>query len=139
LSSYIKEISPDCNFCKMAGNSNRDGFNHFFFSCPCTREYIVKFVTMLGLTQNIDSNDFRTLYWYGYNDDILEHQTAYLTVFDSFRYILYRLRNRHILPTYETVENEVGFFLSKLCRANSNFKLLLMSSNTLARTLQALG
>jgi hypothetical protein len=93
LCNYIKDISPDCNFCKLAGKAHQDGFNHFFFKCPCTREFLAKFVTMLGLSLNLDSNDFHTLYWYGYNDDIKEHQTAFLTVFDSFRYVLYRLRN----------------------------------------------
>jgi hypothetical protein len=139
LCNYIKDISPDCNFCKLAGKAHQDGFNHFFFKCPCTREFLAKFVTMLGLSLNLDSNDFHTLYWYGYNDDIKEHQTAFLTVFDSFRYVLYRLRNRHILPVYDTVERELVFFISKLCRANSNFKLKLLGSNTLARIVRAIG
>jgi hypothetical protein len=117
LSKYIKEISPLCTFCKIQDpeTSNRDGFKHCFFDCQMVKKILVLLKNKLGLNSNLLSDDFQTLYWYGYNDNILDHQQSFLIFFDSFRYMIYKFRLRHVVPLYSTLEREIVFFILKIC------------------------
>jgi hypothetical protein len=94
---------------------------HCFYDCPAIKRILTVLLSHILHNPNseridgidIDSIDFCTLYWYGYNDDILNHQTYFLTFFDCFRFIVYKLKLRSILPEVNTALEELSFFLKK--------------------------
>jgi hypothetical protein len=141
LSKFIKEISPLCTFCKIADpqTENRDGYKHCFFECRSVSDILFVLNQKLKTDLDILDTDFRTLYWYGYNDDFTDHQLSYLIFFDSFRYVLYKFRLRHILPDYVTAERELLYFLKKLFYCNRKLKNKFFENPLLAIFLQAIG
>jgi exonuclease III len=149
LSSYIKEVSPLCTFCVLQKRdpAPRESFLHCFFDCPVVKNILSVAVSNILTNPNgemidrfdIDRIDFRTLYWYGYNDDIFNHQTSFLTFFDSFRFIVYKHKQRCILPEPNAVLRELSFFLKKLCFASKPLKEIMLKNHSLTWFLRALG
>ena len=55
----------------------QDSFVHFFYNCPVTNNLLFQWTRALVPPPDINSLNFKKLYWYGY-DDIINDQTGSL-------------------------------------------------------------
>jgi hypothetical protein len=64
----MKDIDPRCTFCRIKSGTNaaRDGFAHCFLLCPTVKQFLTILTVKLNLVMDLDDNEFRQLYWYGY-------------------------------------------------------------------------
>jgi ABC-type transport system involved in Fe-S cluster assembly fused permease/ATPase subunit len=81
---------------------------------------------LAGIDNNLDEETLSKLYWYGYKDDQTWTQTQLMTMiilFDAFRYVIFKNRQRKILPTGLNFKIELCNFLYWIGRFNKKIKL----------------
>ena len=83
----------------------QDRFVHFFYNCPVTNNLLFQWTRALVPPPDINTLNFKKLYWYGY-DEISNDQTGSLgLVTDIFKYvvvILYPSGWRSVLSSVQT-------------------------------------
>jgi exonuclease III len=129
LHSYLPDIDPRCTFCRLVNTDSqeRDNFLHCFFSCIQIRHLLTSFLRDIKYDFT-DNDDIKTLFWYGIQlndegDNVSKYKTlCYNVLFDSFRFVLFKFRQRNILPSYETLINHVRFIINNICRCNKKFR-----------------
>jgi hypothetical protein len=115
LNSYRPEINPTCTYCRMNNNpAPRDSLSHCFFYCTSVRNLLYEILDLAGIDTNLDDDTLSKLYWYRYKDDQTCTQTQLMTIiilFDAFRYVIFKNRQRKILPTSLNFKIELCNFL----------------------------
>jgi hypothetical protein len=123
----MKDVDPRCSFCRIVDpvTVQRDSFNHCFYLCPVVRKYLIDICSLIGITDEYNSDNFKKMFWYGLTRDSSKlnlNLFCYILFFDAFRYLLYKHRRRHHIPRPEDLLNELQFFLNHLCKANKKIK-----------------
>jgi hypothetical protein len=141
LNSYMKEIDPRCTFCriKFGTEAARDGFAHCFLLCPTVKQFLTTLIVKLNLELDLDDNEFRQLYWYGYSKNTEKVDVHTLIFFECFRFTVYKIRLKRTLPNYNRVEKEFSTLILKLCKVNKKFKTAMETSKLFENFLPALG
>jgi hypothetical protein len=82
LNSYMKEPDPRCTFCRIKSSAYAacDGFAHCFLLCPTVKQFLSTLTVKLKLVLDLDSVEFRLLYWYGYCKNT-ERQDVFTLIF----------------------------------------------------------
>ena len=90
LNAIDDTVSPYCTFCKIIDRDTvtRDGFLHFFRSCPVTVRLLEGRSALFELTQHTYSPSFQALYWYGVCPEKIANSGYTLLVVDCFKYCL---------------------------------------------------
>jgi hypothetical protein len=144
LNSYLQEIDPSCTFCRLTNNmpAPRDSMSHCFLNCPLVTIFLQDFLTVLDLHENVFSNTFGLMYWYGIND-LQNHSQirtfAYSLVFDGFRYVIFKNRLRKNVPSINDFRNEIVAFFCWICKFNKKIKGAIMCTFPNTIFSQALG
>jgi hypothetical protein len=127
LNSYRPEIDPACTYCRMYNNpAPRDSLSHCFFYCPTVKIFLDEILDLAGFDNNMDEETLSKLFWYGYKDDQTWNQTHLVTmiiIFDAFRYVTFKNRQRKILPTSLNFKIELCNFLYWIGKFNKKIKL----------------
>ena len=117
----------------------RDSFVHFFYNCPVTNNLLFQWTRALVPPPDINSLNFKKLYWYGY-DDIINDQTGSLgLVMDIFKYVVWKSKQRRRLPNSIMLSREIGFILDLACAENVSFRHTSSNINLIANLFQARG
>jgi hypothetical protein len=128
VNAYIVEVDPSCTFCRMLGAlpAPRDSFIHCFLECPYTNMLLNNFLAQIGMGDTDSaSTDFRLLYWYGKIVNIPTtslNKIFMIIIFDSFRYILFKSRQRKRVLTFRMFMDELTFFVKFICRFSRTLK-----------------
>ena len=148
LNAFDDNVDPRCTFCRILnGNTNsRDGLKHAFYTCPVTNNLLRNLVAGCEPVPDINSREFRQLYWYGSiitdEDDEEAGQSsnlAGLIIFDLFRFIIWKFRQRRRVPNIVSFTRKFNFTL-KICQYNSRrVSEILASDNMFTNFLQARG
>jgi hypothetical protein len=143
LNAYLPEIDPGCTFCYITNNRpvERDSMLHCFLNCPTVRKLLYSLLGIIGRDDDIDTDGFRKLYWYGKNTSIitLTQQIAYNLIFDSFRYILFRNRQKKLVADVDNFIYNLVKHLYWICYTNKKLKLAIINTVTGSMLAQALG
>jgi exonuclease III len=144
LNSYRREIDPRCTFCLAENNDTvtRDSFSHCFLGCESVRTLLSDVLVHTDYYNQLNSNIFANLYWYGITGDINNNKTLRLVnilFFDSFRYLFFKHRiRRHTIVSADFII-EFKFFLNNILKHNRKLRSGFSASPPLANFLQALG
>jgi hypothetical protein len=143
LNAYLPEIDPGCTFCYITNNRpvERDSMLHCFLNCPTVRNFLYLFLGFIGRNDDIDTDNFRKLYWFGKNASIktITHQVAYNVIFDSFRYTIFRNRQRKVVGDIDNFVYNLVKHLYWICYTNKKLKLAIINSVAGSILAQALG
>jgi hypothetical protein len=142
LHSYLQDVDPACTYYTLTKNfpAPKDSMAHCFFYCRTAETFLRDILTLINYTDNIYAHDFQMLFWYGFNGDISSlSQVTNLLFFDVFRFILFKNRQRHYLPTSLEFKIEFVSLFKWICKFNRDIKagIKLRFNNTIF--LQALG
>ena len=148
LNAYDNDIDARCTFCRILdSNTNaRDGLNHAFFLCPTTKFFLGILIQKCEPVPDMDTRDFRQLYWYG-SEATEEEEDPYtpysnsggLLVFDLFRYTIWKFRSRRRVPNEITFFREFNFSLKLCTLKNKRAGEILAGNNMFANFLPARG
>jgi len=122
------DTDPNCTFCKIKGVGIRDGFGHLFFTCNTTNTLKLGVENIVGPTSIYE-------YWFGLNDDKVNLET--LLIWETFRYVIWKNKQRRRLPNLVIVISEMCTILKIMSKLNKFVGTVL--KNPLARCMQALG
>jgi hypothetical protein len=143
LNAYLPEIDPGCTFCYITNNRpvERDSMLHCFLNCPAVRNFLCTFLGFIGRNDDIDTDHFRKLYWFGKNSSIktITQQVAYNVIFYSFRYTIFRNRQRKVVGDIDNFVYNLVKHLYWICFTNKKLKLAIINSVTGSILAQALG
>jgi hypothetical protein len=144
LHSFLPDIDPRCTYCKIVNpnTQERDSFSHCFLLCETVKNILTDFFSHMNVMVS-NNDDFLNLYWFGQytNDDSMSKNTVqcYNIVFDILRYVIYKSRLKHYIPSTDMVLNHVKFIIQCICRASKKLKDLLLSTPALRFLTQAIG
>jgi hypothetical protein len=139
LNAYLDNIDPRCTFCRIKDDrtTHRDNYRHCFFLCDTTRQILLDWLAMSGWALNIDDPGFEKIYWYGVTDRGFDDTV--LTMFEAFRYSIFKCRLKKNIPNAKIIDYSVRLVLDKLMVASRKFKERVMANNDLAWFTRALG
>ena len=141
LHAFDANVSPLCSFCRIVDRDTvtRDSFNHFFLTCPVTNNLLRQWTSDLIPAPDINSLEFRKLYWYGsgsLTDDV--SGTAAL-VMDIFKYAIWKSKQRRRLPNAATIKREVSFILEAASALSRKLRQKILNITLISNLLQARG
>ena len=150
LNAFDATVDPRCTFCRIIDpdSTMRDGLNHAFFECPTARTLLRTTITKCEPVPDIDSRNFRQLFWYGteVTEDEAEDGQLFpnanlpgLLIFETFRYTLWKFRLRRKVPNPAMLNREFDFALNLITIKSKKLRDSVASSNLLANFLQARG
>jgi hypothetical protein len=105
LNAYLDDVDPACTYCtitKKFTTSKGITLTLLFFIAIVLKFFLHEVATLINLNTPIHSAEFQGLFWYGINGSTSEDkvkQLTYLLIFDCFRYVLFKNRQRRHLPT----------------------------------------
>ena len=117
----------------------RDSFNHFFLTCPVTNNLLRQWTRDLNPAPDINSLEFRKLYWFGsgtLSED--ESGTAALCM-DIFKYAIWKSKQRRRLPNVVTIKREVSFILETASAQSRKLRQKILNNTLISNLLQARG
>jgi hypothetical protein len=140
IQNYIANVNPNCVFCRIRHIQIRESFFHCFWECHSMSQWRTTFFNLYfqDMTGNLDLQLF---YWYGIADPdqtLLTH-SAILAVWDVFRYVIFKLKTRNILPNFETINREFLFLLSSMCKVSTQLSAQMNNNPLFSRIGPALG
>ena len=141
LNTFDNDVSPLCTFCRIIDRDTmvQDSFVHFFYNCPVTNNLLFQWTRALVPPPDINTLNFKKLYWYGY-DEISNDQTGSLgLVMDIFKYVVWKSKQRRRLPNSIMLSREIGFILDLACAENVSFRHTSSNINLIANLFQARG
>ena len=141
INAFDAQISPMCTFCRIADRDtlNRDSFEHFFYSCPYSRNLLLQWSRALEPAPDIDSEDFRYLYWYGTGNLTSDESGTVCLAMDTFKYVLWKSKLRKRIPNITTVKRETEFLISLICLQSRKTGFRFRNINLVANYFQARG
>jgi hypothetical protein len=143
LHAYKPDVDPACTYCRHLDRpAPRDSPTHCFMYCKCIMNLLMETNFLAGIECVIESQEFATLFWYGYKNVekfLAQNHLSYLLLYDSYRYIIFKNRLRKILPSNEAYRKELINHISWLCRCNKNIKLAFNLTFQGTRLIQAMG
>jgi hypothetical protein len=141
LNAYIQTIDSRCTFCRIIDNNtnNRDSYIHCFYTCMTTNMLIRQLCTTTGLDVDLNSVEFKNLYWFGIDNNEQMHQFVWNIFFDTVRFVIFKCRRRKNVPNINMVLNDVLFWLGKFCNASKKFKSRFFACEKLTWFSRALG
>lgn len=147
LNNRVHAYDPDrdfrCSFCRIIDNdtNTRENFNHLFLTCPVTNNLLKNWVRLMEPRPDINSIEFRNLYWYGISvmeDD--DHSISNLSLlFDFFKYILWKFKVRRQVPNFLMFREQLHFEIRVAMKKNTHFSRQIQGYNIIANLLPALG
>ena len=140
LNAFDPGISPTCNFCRIIDRdaAARDGFYHFFFSCPISNRLLRRWAELLEPAPDIDSPEFANFYWFGASGDE-NHPTSLALLPDLFKYCLWKFKLKRKIPNPACLRNEFEFLLGIFTSASRKLRNSLENINMFNHFLQARG
>ena len=140
LNAFDPGISPTCNFCRSIDRdaAPRDGFYHFFFSCPISNRLLRWWAELLEPAPDIDSPEFANFYWFGAPSDE-NHPTSLALLPDLFKYCLWKFKLKHKIPNPASMRIEFEFLLGIFTSASRKLWNSLENINMFNQFLQARG
>ena len=141
LNAIDDTVSPYCTFCKIIDRDTvtRDGFLHFFRSCPVTVRLLEGRSALFEPTQHTYSPSFQALYWYGVCPENIADNGYTLLVVDCFKYVLWKFKKRKKIPNLVSFNREYCFTLSTMTYMSKKVRIGKSNSNFLANFLPVLG
>ena len=141
INAFDAQISPMCTFCRIADRDtlNRDSFEHFFYSCPYSRNLLLQWSRSLEPAPDINSEDFRYLYWYGTGNLTTDASGTVCLAMDTFKYVLWKAKQRKRIPNISTVIRESEFLISLICLQSKKTGFLFCNINLISNYFQARG
>ena len=141
LNAFNENVSPFCTFCRIidGDTATRDSFNHFFFSCPVTNNLLLQWTRELNPAPDINSHDFKQLYWYGSGTLSNDESGTVALCMDLFKYVIWKSKLRRRLPNFICVLREFSFLVETSCTLSRKVKHRLQNNNLLANFLPARG
>jgi hypothetical protein len=144
LNSYLQEVDPSCTFCNITHNrpAPRDSVSHCFLHCNSVQSLLTDFIMILGINLDINSSQFAKLYWFGYTAgdvNITVRCFATSLIFDGFRYVLFKNRQRRHLPSSLQLQIEVATLFKWICRYNNKIFQAIQCTFPNTIFLQAIG
>jgi hypothetical protein len=144
LNAYLDDVDPACTYCTITKNlpPPRDSLSHCFFYCDVAQNFLQEIANLINLNTPINCAEFQEIFWYGINGSTSEDkvkQLTYLLIFDCFRYVFFKNRQRRHLPTSFDFTVELLNLIKWISRFNNRIKLALI--NTFPNTIifQAIG
>jgi Reverse transcriptase (RNA-dependent DNA polymerase) len=141
LNSYIDTVDPRCTFCRIkdADTTQRDSLSHCFLHCCVTKKLLLSICDRIGI--DISNENFPQLYWYGILIDDPNKTSCLMStiIFDIFRYLLFKHRQRRHIPNFDTFFGEYIFIMKVILKCSKSFRDSISGSNPLTRFLQAIG
>ena len=117
----------------------RDSFQHFFLNCPVTNNLLFQWTRELNLTPDINTPEFRNIYWLGQNETTEDPSGTIGIVMDTFKYVLWKFKQRRHLPNFISLSREITFLLNIACIRNQYFRHKSVNINLIANLFQAPG
>ena len=141
IHAFDNQISPMCTFCRIADRdtANRDSFSHFFFSCPFTNNILLQWSHALEPAPDINTEEFKVLYWYGSGNLTTDTSGIVCLLMDTFKYCLWKAKQRKRLPNPITIIRECEFLISIMCLQNRKLRDRIRNTNLITNFLQARG
>ena len=118
---------------------NRDSFEHFFYSCPFSCNLLLQWSRALEPAPDIDSEDFRYLYWYGTGNLTTDVSGTVCLAMDTFKYVLWKAKLRKRLPNITSVKRESEFLISLICLQSKKTGFRFRNTNLIANYFQVRG
>ena len=81
---------------------------------------------------DINSLNFKKLYWYGYNDTSNDLSGTLCIVMDIFKYAIWKSKQRRHLPNILALSREISFILDVACTASRTFRLTTANINLIS-------
>ena len=130
-----------CTFCRIADRDtvNRDSFEHLFYSCPYSRNLLLQWSCALEPAPDINSEDFRYLYWYGTGNLTTDISGTVCLAMDTFKYVLWKAKQQKRIPNISTVIRESEFLISLICLQSKKTGLLFCNITLISNYFQARG
>jgi hypothetical protein len=137
----MPDIDARCTFCKILNKTTiqRDGYKHLFFSCDVTRRLLKSVIFNIDLDIDIDSDEFKNLYWFGINDGPNFSPKVWIVFWDLCRYSIYRYKLKKNIPNDAGFLKELCLHLGKTFLAKKNFKKAFDAQRELAWFSRAIG
>ena len=110
----------------------RDSFVHFFYNCPVTNNLLFQWTRVFEPPPDINSLNFKKLYWYGYNDTSNDLSGTLCIVMDIFKYAIWKSKQRRHLPNILALSREISFILDVACTASRTFRLTTANINLIS-------
>jgi len=136
LNAIDPEVDASCTLCRIRGLAIRDSFEHGFFGCVSIRRILTETCSLLVPVQNVDSVEFRRMYWFGIVDDEVDVHVIFF--FDILRYVMWKYKRRRHIPNFDKVLTETKFILSISQRMNRKFREGLSMNDMLATILRTI-
>ena len=141
INAFDNTVSPLCSFCRIVNRETRtrESFSHFFINCPVTYNLLFQWTRELNPTPDINTPEFRNLYWFGQNESTEDPSGTIGIVMDTFKYVLWKFKQRRHLPNFISLSREITFLLNIACIRNQYFRHKSVNINLIANLFQAPG
>ena len=96
-------------------------------------------VRALEPARDINSEDFRYLYWYGTGNLTTDTSGAVCLAMDTFKYVLWKAKQRKRLLNISTVRREFEFLISLICLQSKKTGFRFRNINLISNYFQARG
>jgi hypothetical protein len=117
----------------------RENFAHCFFDCDTVLNLI--YLTNNQFFSPTDPETLKNVYWFGThnNSTTAIDQSIILTFWDTFRFIIFKLKGRKIIPEFVLVRQQLTFLLRTILGQNNRLRDHIRNNNLYANLVPALG
>jgi hypothetical protein len=138
--NFNRDINPTCVFCRIRNINARESFRHCFWSCDSAATWRINFINTFfrGVGGFLNLEDF---FWYGMTtaDQSPLINSVTNTVWDIFRYVIFKFKLRCILPNFQYIKNEFLFLLKCICNCNGKISTVINNLPIFLQQSQAIG
>jgi hypothetical protein len=134
INAFDENADPRCSFCRIVNNHSitRESFCHFFYECPVTRTLMGQFILNLEPVPQLDTVEFRNIYWYGSYPENRFCEKQILFIMDCFRFTLWNFKLRRRIPNYLMFDRELKFLIWTTLDRTKELKYKIANTNLLA-------
>ena len=141
LNAFDPTVSAKCSFCRIVDRDTapRDSFSHFFYDCQITTRLLQQWCSIFEPPLQFNEPSFRQLYWYGINPAEETGSTPVIFVSDTFKYVLWKFKQRKKIPNFQTFIGEVFFVIQTAASNSQKICRGIAENNLITNFLQARG
>jgi hypothetical protein len=141
ISNFDVNVDPHCTFCRLADpdTHSRENLAHCFFYCDIV-------LNLIHQTNNLfffptDPDTLKSVYWFGTYNEFTStiNQSIILTFLDIFRFIIFKLKGRKILPEFILVRQQLTFIVRTILGQNNRLSDHIRNNNLYENLVPALG
>jgi Reverse transcriptase (RNA-dependent DNA polymerase) len=141
VANFDLNTEPVCISCRIldADTMQRESFAHCFFDCEPVNNII--FRINADLFGTLDPDVIKRGFWYGSYTDTESYADKSINnaVWDIIRFVIFKIKCRKVLPTYDCVLKQALFLINTTIFRNRSYRIHILNNIRYANLVRALG